>query len=479
MPAEALAPLDLADPRLGRLILRLGLPSVAGLAITALHHVANAFFVGLVGVDAMAAVSVAVPIFVLVAAVGDGLGVGAAAAIGRLLGAGSQKRAGVTASTVLALAVAVGGLATLVLLLGLSPILTAFGATPALLPEARLYVGLLAWSCAFLLAQQLCDFIAIAEGNSRFSMWVLLGCFGLNLVLDPLLILAAGLGVQGAAIATLLSQLAALLAYAAYFRRRRGTVRVALGLVRWRWRLVGPVLQVGVPAMLSGMLTALALALVYRAAAGHGGEAALAGIGIALRLLTLGLLPLAGFCLGAQAVLSHGHGAGTHGRVLRATRLMLLATSGCALAYALAMLLLAQPIVGLLTDDPAARAIGVQAAAPRRATPPSPSAASTSSWWRCCRRRARAGRRPGEPRTAGLSPAAGAAPAAALVGPRWRHRRRAGGDGAHQRPHAGAPAAGAGRLRRLAGADGAAGADARRSWRPAAWPGNAHRHPAP
>ena len=51
MPAEALAPLDLADPRLGRLILRLGLPSVAGLAITALHHVANAFFVGLVGVD--------------------------------------------------------------------------------------------------------------------------------------------------------------------------------------------------------------------------------------------------------------------------------------------------------------------------------------------------------------------------------------------------------------------------------------------
>lgn len=478
MPAEALAPLDLADPRLGRLILRLGLPSVAGLAITALHHVANAFFVGLVGVDAMAAVSVAVPIFVLVAAVGDGLGVGAAAAIGRLLGAGSQKRAGVTASTVLALAVAVGGLATLVLLLGLSPILTAFGATPALLPEARLYVGLLAWSCALLLTQQLCDFIAIAEGNSRFSMWVLLGCFGLNLVLDPLLILAAGLGVQGAAIATLLSQVAALLAYAAYFRRRRGTVRVALGLVRWRWRLVGPVLQVGVPAMLSGMLTALALALVYRAAASHGGEAALAGIGIALRLLTLGLLPLAGFCLGAQAVLSHGHGAGTHGRVLRATRLMLLATSGCALAYALAMLLLAQPIVGLLTDDPAARAIGVRAALAFHA------AFAFCGLHLVLVALLQAQGKGWQAALVSLAPQGYLLLLALLLLPRWW-----GLDGVIAAVPVAMGLTSAltlalllpvlGRLRRLAGADGAAGADARRSWRPAAWPGNAHRHPAP
>ena len=77
-----------------------------------------------------------------------------------------------------------------------------------------------------LLAQQLCDFIAIAEGNTRFSMWTLLGAFSLDIVLDPILIFGFGLGIAGAAVATIISQVAALLAYAVYFAKGWGVVRV-------------------------------------------------------------------------------------------------------------------------------------------------------------------------------------------------------------------------------------------------------------
>ena len=83
MASATLRPLDLGDPQLRRLIVRLALPSVAGLSITALHHAANAAFVGLIGTGSVAAVSVAVPIFVFVAALGDGLGVGTAATVRR------------------------------------------------------------------------------------------------------------------------------------------------------------------------------------------------------------------------------------------------------------------------------------------------------------------------------------------------------------------------------------------------------------
>ncbi|WP_245263223.1 MATE family efflux transporter [Azorhizobium doebereinerae] len=351
------APQDLADPRLKRLILRLAIPSVAGLSITALHHVANAGFVGLLGPEALAAVSVAIPVFALVAALGHGLGVGTAATVGRLLGAGAAGDADTAATTALALSVLLGIAASVALVAWQDEVLTMFGATAGMMPQARAYIGPLAFSCALLLLQITCDFIAIAEGNSRFSMWTLLGGFSLNIALDPLLIFTFDLGIGGAAWATILSQVAALAAYAAYFAFGWGRVRVHAGALTGDPAILRPMLAVGVPVTLSSALSALAFALVYRAASEQGGDAAVAGIGIAFRLLTLGLLPVTGFCLGAQAVLSFAYGAGDPQRVRAATGFMLRAALGFTLVYSLAMALFAGPVVGVFTQDEATAGI--------------------------------------------------------------------------------------------------------------------------
>ncbi len=354
-------PLDLADPDLKRLIIRLALPSVAGLSINALHHVVNAGFVGLLGSEALAAISVAIPIFALVAALGHGLGVGAAATIGRRLGAGDRAGAGQIASAVLGCAILLGLGCSLALLLGKAPILGFFGAGPAMLPLAEVYLGLLGFGCVLLLLQISCDFIAIAEGNSRFSMWTLLGGFTLNILLDPLLIFGLELGIAGAALATILSQLAALAAYAVYFGRGWGVVRVRAPSFRPRLARLRPVLAVGISTTLSSALSAIAIALIYRAASRHGGDEAVAGIGIAFRLVTLGSLPVIGFCLGAQAVLSHAWGAGNPQRVLAVAAFMLRGALGFSLAYASVMLLAAGPVVGLFIEEGPARQIGTQA----------------------------------------------------------------------------------------------------------------------
>jgi putative MATE family efflux protein len=297
-------------------------------------------------------VSVTLPIFILVAAIGEGLGVGAAATIARFLGAKARGHASITAMVALALAAATGMAVTLGLLAVLRPALELLGAGPAVLPMAEPYAGILALGCSLLLQQQVCDFVAIAEGNTRFSMWTLLGGFSLNIALDPVMIFALGLGVAGAALATVIAQLAALLAYLVYFTKAWGIVRVRLRLVRPSWPILRPILSIGVPAMLTGALTALSFALLYRSASLVGGDAAVAGVDIALRLLTLGLLPLAGFCLGAQAVLSFAWGGQDHGRVLQATRFMLRISTGFAAAYALTMLLVPEPIARLFTADP-------------------------------------------------------------------------------------------------------------------------------
>ncbi len=351
------APQDLADPKLKRLILRLAVPSMAGLCITALHHVANAGFVGLLGPEALAAVSVAIPVFALVAAFGHGLGVGTAATVGRLLGAGAAADADRAATTALGLSVGLGLVASVILLVWQDQVLALFGATVGMMPLARDYVGLLAFSCVLLLLQITCDFITIAEGNSRFSMWTLLGGFSLNIALDPLLIFSFDLGIKGAAWATIVSQLAALAAYAAYFGYRWGRVRVRPSALTLDWRILRPMLAVGGPVTLSSGLSATAFALVFGTASAHGGDAAVAGIGIALRLLTLGMLPVTGFCLGAQAVLSFAYGAGDLRRVRAATVFMLRGALGFTLVYSLAMALCAGPVVGLFTQDSATAGI--------------------------------------------------------------------------------------------------------------------------
>ena len=361
VPETAVAPLDLGDPRLRRLIVRLALPTVAGLGISALHHVVNAAFVGMLGPTEIAAVSISVPVFVVIAALGEGLGIGSATAIGRHLGGGSRGRASATATTVLALTVPLGIALSLVLLWRLESILGLLGATVTVLPEASRYVGILGLACVLLLAQQLCDFIAIAEGNTRFSMWTLLGAFSLNIVLDPILIFGFGLGVAGAAVATIVSQIAALLAYVVYFRNGWGVVRVRWRLLRPDPRLLRPVLAVGVPATFGGLMAALSLAAIHGAASLNGSDEVLAGVGIALRLVALGTLPVIGFCLGAQPVLSFACGAGDFARMLGALRFMLAVTSVGAAGYALVMITLAGPIAGLFTDDPVTLAVAMWA----------------------------------------------------------------------------------------------------------------------
>ncbi|GLR83543.1 MATE family efflux transporter [Bradyrhizobium iriomotense] len=355
------APLDLAGPDVQRTIMRLALPSVVGLSINALHHTVNAVFVGMIGAHAMAAISVVFPLMMIVGAIGEGLGVGAAATIGRLLGRGAIGRASVTASTVMAAAVPVGLALTLAILWMRQPLLAALGATADTWSMADSYVGVMAFGATLTLLQIIADFVAIAEGNTRFSMWTLLGGFALNIVLDPILIFWLDMGVAGAALATLLSQIAVLAAYAVYFHARAGRVRVAVRLALLQSAILRPVVALGLPTTLASIVTAIAFAIVYYQAGSFGGDPAIAGLGIALRLLTLGSLPLIGFVLGVQAALSFAYGAGNRGRVLAATRFALTVTSGFALLYGCILVSFAVPIARLFSADPAVQTVAATA----------------------------------------------------------------------------------------------------------------------
>ncbi|CAN7222473.1 MATE family efflux transporter [Phyllobacterium sp. LjRoot231] len=345
------APDDLYDPALTRLIFRLGMPAVAGLSINAVHHTINMVFVGMIGSHEIAAITVVLPILMMVGAIGEGLGVGGATAVGRALGAGDPQRANITASTLVILAIPLGLVLTVAILLFKRELLTLFGASEAILPLAEHYLAIVAFSVTLTVLQILSDFIAISEGNTRFSMWTLMGCFALNIVLDPIMIFWFGFGLAGAAVATILSQIAALGAYLIYFCKRIGTLHVAARFAAFRTDILKPVLFIGLPTTLTSMLSSISFAALFTFAGFYRGDSGIAGVGIAMRVLTLGMLPIIGLALGGQAVLSFAWGAKNPVRLLAASGTLLKLTSGFAIIYGLGAVLLRYPIAAVFTSD--------------------------------------------------------------------------------------------------------------------------------
>ncbi|MET4323817.1 putative MATE family efflux protein [Bradyrhizobium sp. JR4.1] len=342
--------IDLSDPNLSSLILRLAIPSVVGLSIHALQQVVNAIFVGALGAQALAAVSMTLPIVVLLAAVGQGIGVGAASFISRHLGAGEYLEASRGASTALALAAPIGIIVTVAVLLNLRGIFVTLGASPTIMPVALDYAGTLLFGYTLMLLNIVNGFIVRAEGNTRFSMWTMMTAFILNAVLDPVFIFLLDLGVRGAALATLVSQIAAISLYIAYFTKLGGTVVVRISHISLRADRIRQLAFIGAPSTITSILSAIAVMLLYGAAAPFGDDS-IAAVGIAVRILTMGALPITGFCIGSQAVLGFGWGARDFARVLKAAKFMLAMTVALAVAYSVAVVSFARPLVRLFSDS--------------------------------------------------------------------------------------------------------------------------------
>lgn len=356
-------PLDLGDPALGRLILRAALPAVGGLSINAAHQGVDALFIGQLGAEALAAVSLALPLAGVTAALGVGLGVGCATAIGRRLGAGDQAAAERIASLAMALCMGLAVVLALLLWAGHRALPELLGARGGVIAPAQAYLAVMALSAGLGMVQILCDFTAIGEGNARFSMMTLFLCFGLNIVLDPLLIFGLGLGVPGAALATVLAQLVTLAVYVRYFARGAGRLRLRLHLPLGRAALteLWPVLRIGLPETGALLVATAASLLLYRMAAGLAGAEGLAALGIVLRLLVLATLPIEGFCLGAQAVLAHAAGAGNPARLARAAGIVAAIACGAAVAAMAVALWAAQPLIAAFSADPVVHALAVPA----------------------------------------------------------------------------------------------------------------------
>ncbi|RNL46863.1 MATE family efflux transporter [Paraeggerthella hongkongensis] len=344
----------------GRLMVSMSLPGIVGMVVIGLYTFVDAVYAGqLIGVDAMGAVSVAYPFTFINSGLATMLGMGSASVLSRAIGARNQR---VIDQVMGNLTVAVVVASLVVAVLGIAfarPLLMLTGAEGQMLDMAVVYLRILFAGSLFVNFAQSSNMIMRGEGELVRAMGIMGGGAVLNMILAPLFILALrdqGLGIEGAGIATVLSQFVLAGVMLWWFLKREKTARMTkLAIVP---EIMSEVLKVGVSGMLMQVLTLVQSAIVYRSAAEWGGSEWLVLFGAAMRVQAFAFIPLWGMSNGFQPVAGTNFGAERYDRVRKATAAFCLGATVLALVFYVPVMLAPDAALSLFITDPAIVAAG-------------------------------------------------------------------------------------------------------------------------
>ena len=297
-----------------KLILELSVPTIISMLVTAIYNAADKFFVGRISTEASAAVGVAFPAMAVIQAIGFFYGHGSGNFLSRMMGAGKHKEASEMASTGFCLAILTGLMAALLGIGFVKPLAIAMGATEAGLADSISYMRIIMIGAPFMMGQFVINNQLRFQGSAMYAMAGLMTGAVINVIFDPLLILVCGMGVSGAAIATVSGQITSFIVL--YIGSTRGeNIRIKLKNIRINGFYIKEIINGGCPSLFRQGLAAISAMLLNNAARDYGGAAALAAMSNVNTVVMSLSSALIGFGQGYQPVCSFNYGAGIKERV--------------------------------------------------------------------------------------------------------------------------------------------------------------------
>ena len=295
----------------------MAIPTMISMLVVVIYNMADTFFIGQTQDPLqVAAVSLATPVFMIFMALGNLFGIGGSSAISRALGERHKDRAWHIISFCCYGALGLGVIVAVCSVLGMEGILGLIGASENTIGFARKYLLIISIGAPTILFSTAFANILRGEGAARESMvGNLLGTI-VNIVLDPVMILMLGWGVTGAALATIIGNIAACLFYLQYFLRKKSTLSIS-----WKYFKVGEgiaksVVAIGIPASLNNILMSFANIILNQALVGYG-DTPVAAMGVALKSNMLVVLLQIGLCVGIQPLIGYNYGAGNKKRLMQ------------------------------------------------------------------------------------------------------------------------------------------------------------------
>ena len=320
-----------------------------------LYHLVDVFWVAKLGYQAIAALTVVFPYFILVIALGVGTGVGANALASRRFGERNVEATNQIAGQVFLLAGLLGVISVVVPSFFAEPILTVCGATPDIMDMATEYLVIFGWAMPFILFRLMTRNIFQASGEAVKPMiFTIVGTVA-NIILDPFLIFGWGpfpeMGVGGAALATVIASLLSAGLSCYYIVAHKSVYRLELRHLRPKLPIIADIYRVGLPSILMQVTESVVFAL-FNHVLSRFGSVALAAIGITMRIADLAFMPIIGTASGLLPIVGFSLGARLWERLWGAVRL---ATFGIAVLLGVATVILeifAPQAIAIFNNDP-------------------------------------------------------------------------------------------------------------------------------
>ena len=338
----------------------MAVPTMISMLVVVIYNMADTFFIGQTKDPLqVAAVSLATPVFMIFMALGHLFGIGGSSAISRALGERKKDRDWHISSFCCYGALGLGMIVAILSVLGMEQILHLIGASENTIGFARQYLTIIAVGAPTIMFSTAFANILRGEGASRESMiGNLLGTV-VNIVLDPVMILGLGWGVSGAALATIIGNIAACLFYISYYVRGKSMLSIHLKDFRIGDGIAAAVASIGIPASLNNILMSFANIILNQALVGYG-DTPVAAMGVALKSNMLVVLLQIGLCVGIQPLIGYNYGSGNKKRLMQVFKFTGVVSVMMGMFLTLFMLIARKTMIQVFIDDADVVAYGIR-----------------------------------------------------------------------------------------------------------------------
>ena len=323
-------PTELGTRSIPRLLFQYAVPAIIAMTAASLYNIVDSIFIGHIGPDgswgnsdgmAISGLALTFPLMNIGAALGAMVGVGASTVISVRLGQREYKTAQHVLGNTVVLNLVLGTLFMAVCLYWLGPILRVFGASEATLPYARDYMTVILLGNVVSHSYFGLNAVLRSAGHPEKAMYCTILTVVVNAVLDPLFIFWLGMGIRGAATATILSQLISLIWQFRLLSNKQEMLHLHRGIYGLRPDIIRQIIAVGMSPFLMNLCACLVVLLINKGMKQYGGDTAIAAYGIVNRVVFLFLMMVMGLNQGMQPIVGYNWGARQNDRVWQTLRL--------------------------------------------------------------------------------------------------------------------------------------------------------------
>lgn len=350
---NARVPTELGTERIPKLLKQYAVPAIIAMTASSLYNMVDAIFIGHgVGPYAISGLALTFPFMNLAAAFGTLVGVGASTMASMLLGQKNYDIARKVLGNVVVLNFIIGLLFTIVALVFLDPILYFFGASENTISYAREYMQIILAGNVITHVYFGLNSLLRSAGHPKKAMAATIMTVLLNAILDPLFIFTFDMGIRGAAVATILAQVVALVLVIVWFCDKRELIHFERGIFRLERRIVKDSIVIGLAPFLMNFVACFVVIIINMRLKTYGGDLAIGAYGIVNRISFVFIMIVSGLTQGMQPIAGYNYGARQMSRVYEVLKKTLLYATVVLTAGFLIGELCPGLVVAIFTDDP-------------------------------------------------------------------------------------------------------------------------------